>query len=122
MVKATRFDITQPGSKLTDLSATIPINQAIAKRDDLLIEIAARTVSTTGADGKAIAASRIQGIAPPFESSAANRFSVGVNWQLVRIQTKAPREYSVGGAELELYLGGSVQAIDLGPAYVFKVE
>ncbi len=122
MMKATRFEVAQPGTELTDLSATIPINQAIDRGDELMIAIAARTISTTNADGRAVAASRIQGTAPPFESFAANRFTVGENWQLVRIKTKAPRDYSAGGAELELYFGGSEQAVDLGPVYVFKTN
>ena len=122
MMKATRFEIAQPGTELTDLSTTIPINQAIRQGDELMIAIAARTISSNNADGKAVAASRIQGTAPPFESFAANRFTVGENWQLVRIKTKAPRDYDAGGAELELYFGGTQQAVDLGPVYVFKTN
>ncbi len=122
MLKATRFEVSQPGSELTDLSATIPLNHAIKAGDELMIAIAARTISSNGADGKAVAASRIQGTAPPFESFAANRFTVGKNWQLVRIKTKAPRNYSAGGAELELYFGGTEQQVDLGPVYVFKTN
>ncbi|MEL7218678.1 MAG: hypothetical protein AAGK01_09645, partial [Pseudomonadota bacterium] len=122
MMKATQFEVATAGTQLTDLSATIPINQAINAGDELMIAIAARTVSTTNSDGRAIAASRIQGTAPPFESFAANRFTVGENWQLVRIKTKAPRDYSAGGAQLELYFGGSEQTVDLGPVYIFKIE
>lgn len=122
MMKATRFEVAEPGTELTDLSATIPINQAINVGDDLVIAIAARTIGTANADGRAVAASRIQGTAPPFESFAANRFTLGDKWQLIKIQTKAPRNYSAGGAELELYFGGSEQAVDLGPVYIFKVE
>ncbi len=122
MMQATRFAIAQEGTQLTDLAATVPINQAITEGDDLVIAIAARTVSASTEDGRAVAASRIQGTLPPFESFAANRFSVGPDWQLIKIATKAPRNYSPGGAELELYFGGTQQEIDLGPVYVFKVD
>ncbi|QUL37823.1 hypothetical protein [Erythrobacter sp. JK5] len=122
MMKATRFEVAQDGTELTGLSATVPINQAIEEGDDLVVAIAARTISSANADGKAIAASRIQGTAPPFESFASNRFKIGDTWQLVKITTKAPRSYGAGGAELSLFFGGSVQAVDLGPVYVFKVE
>ncbi len=122
MMKATRFEAAEAATQLTELSATIPINQEIKAGDNLMIAIAARTISSGNAEGRAVAASRIQGTAPPFESFAANRFTVGENWQLVKIETKAPRDYSAGGAELELYFGGSQQAVDLGPVYVFKVE
>ncbi|MFL0355659.1 hypothetical protein ACI5KX_04200 [Erythrobacter sp. GH1-10] len=122
MMKATRFEVAQPGTQLTDLYATVPIEQAIAKGDKLTIAIAARTIGTSAADGKGVAASRIQGTAPPFESFAANRFKVGENWQLIKIQTEAPRDYTPGGAELQLYFGGSQQQIDLGPVYIFKAN
>ena len=91
------------------------------KRDNLVIAIAARTISSNSDDGKGVAASRIQGTLPPFESFAANRFRIGDNWQLIKIETRAPRAYGPGGAELELYFGGTVQEVDLGPVYVFKV-
>jgi len=122
MMKATRFVVEQDGTQLTDLYATVPINQAINKDDDLEIVIAAKTVSATAGDGKAVAASRIQGTVPPFESFASNRFKIGANWQLIRIKTKAPRNYTNGGAELQLYFGGSQQQVDLGPVYVLKID
>ena len=122
MMRATRFAVEDAGSNLTDLAATVPINQAINEGDNLVIAIAARTISANTEDGKAVAASRIQGTNPPFESFASNRFRVGPQWQLIRIQTRAPRAYDAGGAELELYFGGSEQQVDLGPVYVFKVE
>lgn len=122
MMRATRFTISEPGTQLTDLAATIPINQRIEEGDRLMVAIAARTVSASTDDGRAVAASRIQGTAPPFESFAANRFRIGENWQLIKIETRAPRGYGAGGAELEIYFGGTEQEVDLGPVYVFKIE
>lgn len=122
MMKATRFEVNEDGTQLTDLKATVPINQRIEQGDELTIAIAARTIRSSNEDGRAVAASRIQGTAPPFESFAANRFTVGTDWQLIKIQTKAPRAYDAGGAELELYFGGNQQAVDLGPVYIFRTK
>lgn len=122
MMRATRFTVDDPASNLTDLAATVPINRTINEGDDLVIVIAARTISASTEDGRAVAASRIQGTSPPFESFASNLFRIGPQWQLIKIETKAPRGYGAGGAELELYFGGTVQEVDLGPVYVFKVE
>lgn len=121
MMKATRFSVAEEGTQLTDLAATIPLGQRIDEGDNLLIAIAARTISSASEDGRAVVASRIQGTSPPFESFAANRFRIGPDWQLIRIETRAPRTYGAGGAELELYFGGTVQEVDLGPVYVFKI-
>lgn len=122
MMRATRFSVDDPASSLTDLTATVPINRTINEGDDLVIAIAARTINAATEDGRAVAASRIQGTSPPFESFASNRFRIGPQWQLIKIETKAPRGYGAGGAELQLYFGGTVQEVDLGPVYVFKVE
>lgn len=122
MMRATRFAVEEEGTQLTDLAATIPINQRIEEGDNLLIAIAARTISSQSDDGRAILATRVQGTLPPFESFAANRFRVGPQWQMIRIETRAPRGYGAGGAELEVYFGGTIQEVDLGPVYVFKVD
>lgn len=122
MMKATRFEVAEDGTQLTDLKATVPINQRIEEGDELTIAIAARTIRSTKEDGRAVAASRIQGTSPPFESFAANRFTIGDKWQLIRIQTKAPRAYGAGEAELELYFGGNQQVVDLGPVYIFRTN
>ena len=122
MMRATRFEVTEDGTNLTDLKATVPINQRIEKGDDLNITIVARTISSAKEDGRAVAASRIQGTEPPFESFASNRFTLGDKWQLIKIQTKAPRAYNAGEAELELYFGGNQQVVDLGPVYVFRTN
>lgn len=120
MMRATRFSVAEEGTELTGLAATVPINQAISEGDNLVIAIAARTVSAASEDGKAVAGTRIQGTLPPHESFASNRFRVGDRWQLIKIETRAPRDFGPGGAELELYFGGTVQEVDLGPVYVFK--
>lgn len=122
MAKATRFDVSQEGTQLTDLKATVPITQRIEEGDELTIAIAARTISSSKEDGRAVAASRIQGTQPPFESFASNRFTIGDKWQMIKIQTKAPRAYDTGQAELELYFGGTVQSVDLGPVYIFRTN
>ena len=122
MMKATRFEVKEDGTELTGLKATVPINQRIEEGENLTIAIAVRTISSAKEDGRAVAAARIQGTAPPFESFASNRFTIGNKWQLVKIQTKAPRPFDAGGAELELYFGGNQQAVDLGPVYIFRTN
>ena len=54
------------------------------------------------------------------DAFASNRFKVGPQWQLIKIETQAPRDYTPGGSELQLYFGGSQQEVDLGPVYIFK--
>ena len=48
MMRATRFSITEEGTGMTDLAATVPINHPIAEGDNLLIAIAAVVVIGLG--------------------------------------------------------------------------
>ena len=122
MMRATRFTVEEEGTELTSLNATVPINQSIAEGDNIVIALAARTIAASTPDGKGIGAVRVRGTFPPHDTFAANRFRVGDNWQLIRIETRAPRNFGAGAAELEIFFGGTVQQVELGPAYVFKAE
>lgn len=118
--QATRFTTPTVGLKPWDLGTAIPISQPIAKGDTLLIAIAARTESASTPDGKALVALRIQEGKPPFDGFAENRFTVGPNWQLIRVRTVATRAFEAGTAQLALHFAGAQQSVDIGPVYIFK--
>mgnify|MGYP003115899136 FL=1 len=102
--------------------AGIPIEQDIAAGDKLLIAIAAKTVSAETPDGNGLVAMRIQDNAPPYDGFAENIFNIGQKWQLIRINTVAPRDIPAGTAQVALHFAAEVQSIDVGPVYVFKTE
>lgn len=118
--KATRFTSTAVGANPWDLGTSIPITEAIQPGDKLLIAIAARTESASTPDGKAKIGVRVQGNNPPYDGFAQNTFSVGPNWQLIRIKTTADRAFTPGTASLALHFAGAAQAVDIGPVYVIK--
>ncbi len=118
--QATRFTTTVAGANPWDLGTAIPIAEPIAEGDKLLIAIAARTESASTTDGKAIVGLRVQDKQPPYEGFAANTFSVGPNWQLIRIRTTATRSFAAGQAQLALHFAGAAQAVDIGPVYILK--
>ena len=120
--KSTRYSLTAPGQNDWDLSAGIPIEQPIAAGDKLLIAIAAKTVSAKTPDGKALVAMRIQDNTEPYDGFAENLFKVGENWQLIRINTTAPRDLPGGSAELSLQFGAEAQVVDIGPVYIFRAD
>ena len=119
---ATRFSLTELGQNDWDLVAGIPIEQDIGAGDKLLIAIAAKTVSAETPDGNGLVAMRIQDNAPPYDGFAENIFNIGQKWQLIRINTVAPRDIPAGTAQVALHFAAEVQSIDVGPVYVFKTE
>ncbi|GAB5348369.1 hypothetical protein [Alteriqipengyuania sp. 357] len=120
--KTTRFSLDAPGENDWDLVAGIPIEKPVAAGDKLLIAIAAKTVSAQTPDGKGLVAMRIQDRTPPYDGFADNLFTVGENWQLVRVNITAPRDLPAGSTELALQFAAEAQSIDIGPVYIFKTE
>lgn len=118
--QATRFVTPAVGANPWDLGTAIPIPEGIAVGDKLLIAIAARTESATTPDGKAVVGVRIQGTQPPYDGFAENKFTVGPNWQLIRIRTTATKAFAPGAAQLALHFAGAAQAVDIGPVYIMK--
>ncbi len=74
----------------------MPLTEAIKAGDKLLIAVAAKTVSATTDDGKALVGIRIQENRAPFAGFAENRFKVGSNWQLIQIRTTAAADLPAG--------------------------
>jgi hypothetical protein len=85
-----------------------------------LIAIAARTESAATPDGKAKVGVRVQSNTPPFDGFAQNSFTVGPNWQLIRIRTTATQGFAPGTASVALHFAGAAQVVDIGPVYVLK--
>jgi hypothetical protein len=119
--KATRYTVTQKGQNRWDVSAAIPLREGIAAGDKLLIAVAAKTVSASTADGKALVGVRVQSSDPPYDGFADHLVAVGPNWQLIRLETTATQAIAEGKATVALQFAEAAQVVDIGPVYVFKV-
>ncbi|HYD25190.1 MAG TPA: hypothetical protein VEB68_10360 [Croceibacterium sp.] len=117
--QATRF--TSPaGAARGTVTTAIPIAEAIANGDKLVVAMVARTESADTIDNRGLVRIRIQDSQPPHDGFADAAFNVGVNWQLVRVPVTAARDLPAGRAEVVLDFSAAGQAIDIGPVYVFK--
>ena len=102
------------------MTTAIPIAEAIANGDKLVVAMVARTESADTIDNRGLVRIRIQDSQPPHDGFADAAFNVGVNWQLVRVPVTAARDLPAGRAEVVLDFSAAGQAIDIGPVYVFK--
>jgi hypothetical protein len=119
--KATRFTVTQKGQNRWDVGTAIPLREGVAVGDKLLIAVAAKTVSASTADGKALIGVRVQSSDPPHDGFADHLVAVGPNWQLIRLNTVATQAIAEGKAQIALHFAEAAQVVDIGPVYVFKV-
>jgi len=120
--KSTRFTASQKGQNRWDIVASIPLREGIAEGDKLLIAIAAKTVSASTPDGKALVGVRVQSEEPPYDGFADHLIAVGSNWQLIRIPTTATQAIAEGKASVALQFAEAPQVVDIGPVYVFKTN
>jgi hypothetical protein len=120
--KATRYSVAAKGQNRWDVGTSIPIGEAIAEGDKLVIAFAAKTVSASTTDGKALVGVRVQSSDPPYDGFADHLVAVGPNWQLVRLNTTATKAIPAGKATVALQFAEAAQVVDIGPVYVFKAE
>jgi hypothetical protein len=120
--KATRYSVAAKGQNRWDVGTSIPLTDAIAEGDKLVIAFAAKTVSASTADGKALVGVRVQSSDPPYDGFADHLVAVGPNWQLVRLNTTATKAIPAGKAAVALQFAEAAQVVDIGPVYVFKVD
>lgn len=120
--KATRIAVNSATGAAWDVTTAIPLNAAIAEGEALTVAIAIRTVSAQSADGKAVVGLRFQRNQPPYEGFADSHFSPGPNWQIIRVRTTADNAIPAGQASFNLFFGGAVQVVDVGPVYVFRMK
>ncbi|SNT02187.1 hypothetical protein [Sphingopyxis indica] len=120
--KATRFTTRAVGANRWDVGTAIPIGEALKAGEKLLVAIAARTESAATDDGKALVGIRIQTNAPPYDGFGDAAFKVGPSWQLIRVPLTVAQDMAADQATVALQFAGAVQAVDIGPVYLFKVE
>jgi hypothetical protein len=118
--QATRFTSSSAGSE--DVTTTIPLGTAVTAGAKYLVAVVARTESAATDDGKALVGVRVQDSQPPNPAFANAAFKVGPTWQLVRIPVTATADLPADRAEIVLDFARAVQAVDIGPVYVLKVE
>ncbi|MBX7540631.1 hypothetical protein [Qipengyuania sphaerica] len=108
-------------SETGQIMALVDVPGDIAEGQKLIVALAAKTVATQRADGAAILGVGLAaaGEAQPFKMTQT---SLGNDWQLIRLATRAPKPLADGTAKVALAIGGIGEAVDVGPVYVLVPE
>ncbi|WP_284125559.1 hypothetical protein [Parerythrobacter aestuarii] len=117
--KTTRLSTVPSTDETAGVDALVSLNHPVGKGDEILVALAAKTVTSPTGDGKATLGVRF------FAPAAGETFGeavvgVGDAWQLVRFVTKADRNMTAREAMVGLRITGGTQAIDVGPVYVLR--
>lgn len=117
--KTTRLSTAPSTDETAGVDALVSLNSPVGKGDEILVALAAKTVTSPTGDGKATLGVRF--FAPAAgETFGTAAVEVGSTWQLVRFVTKADRNLTAREAIVGLRITGGNQAIDVGPVYVLR--
>ncbi|MEO5706176.1 MAG: hypothetical protein ABIT10_01500 [Alteraurantiacibacter sp.] len=119
--RATQFTSPAVGAQAWDIQASVPLTETLAVGEQIEIAIAARTVSAATDDGKARVGLRVQQASAPYDGFGEATFSVGPNWQLIRVRTTATADLAQGNGVVALHFAGAQQVVDVGPVYVVRL-
>jgi hypothetical protein len=111
-----------PGANAYDVVASIPITDAIAAGDVLLIAVLARTAPDSSPDGTSKLGIRVQLDEPPYPGFGDNELTLSANWRLLQVKTTARSAIPTGKGVLSLHFAEAAQAIEVGQVYVLNTS
>jgi hypothetical protein len=111
-----------PSANAYDVGANIPITDAIAEGDILLIAILARTAPDSSPDGSSKLGIRVQLNEVPYPGFGDNVLTLGPTWRLLQIKTQAKTAIAAGKGALALHFGAAAQAIEVGQVFVINTS
>ena len=117
---ATEVVIPAAGTNVYDAGISVPIKEAIAEGDILIIGVLARTVSADTPDGFGRVTVRVQQNAAPYPGFGENVLRFGPTWKLLQLKTQARMNIAKGQAAIALQLAGAKQTLEIGRVYVLS--
>ena len=115
--KATTLATGEAGDAAIKASLDLP--GPVVSGEELLVAFAARTVSSTNADGRAVVEVSLDS-ATTGEALSGTRIALGPNWQLVRYIARPEVDAQAGQLTIGLKVGGAGQSVDIGPVYMIR--
>jgi hypothetical protein len=115
---AIRFAVPRAGATLYETGASVPLSMAIAAGDDIVVAFYARTLDSDAPSGKGVIGARVQLNEPPYPGFGDSTISIGSNWQLYEMATKATVAIPAGKGVVGFQLSGARQTIEIGQTIV----
>jgi hypothetical protein len=111
-----------PSANAYDVGAAIPITEAVAEGDVLLIAVLARTAPNGTQDGSSKLGIRVQLNEAPYPGFGDNVLTLSPNWRLLQAKTTARSAIPAGKGVLSLHFGAAAQAIEVGQVFVLNTS
>ena len=119
--KAVLMSVAAASENDTDAGMNAPIHEAIAKGDNLIVAVLARSRSAATADGQGWIRLRLQSNQTPYPGFGAQDIKLAPNWRLYQWRVESEMDLLPNTGEVAIHAGMAKQQVELGPVYVIRI-
>jgi hypothetical protein len=117
---AIQIAVGSVGANAYDSGINVPISGSITEGDVMIVAVLARAISAETPDGLGRLGLRVQQNTAPYPGFGEHVLSIGPNWKLFQIKTRATIGVAENKAAVAIHLGGAKQLIEIGRVYVLS--
>ncbi len=117
---ANQITLPKRGPNPYETSANVPLTQAVAAGDKVVMSFYARTISADTSDGQGVVTVRLQQNAAPFAGFGDTRLIIAKDWKLYEVPTQATTALAKGIGVGVFQLSGAKQVLQIGQTIVLK--
>ncbi len=119
--KAMLLSVSAAGEDSWDAGVNAPVRAAIAKGDNLLVAVLARSRSAATSDGQGWIRLRLQSNQPPYDGFGAQDLKLAPNWRLYQWHVQSEMDLPANIGEVAIHAGMAKQEVEIGPVYVLRL-
>jgi hypothetical protein len=119
--KAVLMSVSGVGENSWDAGINAPIRGAIAKGDNLIVALLARSRSATTADGQGWIRLRLQSNQPPYAGFGDQDIKITPTWRLYQWHVESEMDLPANVGEVAIHAAMAKQDLEIGPVYVLRV-
>jgi hypothetical protein len=120
--RAVLLSVSAAGQNSWDAGVNAPIRGAIAKGDNLIVAVLARSRSTATEDGQGWIRLRLQSNQPPYDGFGAQDIKLTSNWRLIQWRVESEMDLPANIGEVAIHAGMAKQEVEIGPVYVVRLK
>jgi hypothetical protein len=118
--KAVLLSVSAASEESADAGVNAPIRGAIAKGDNLIVAVLARSRSAATPDGQGWIRLRLQSNQAPYPGFGGQDIKLAPNWRLYQWHVQSEMDLPANHGEVAIHAGLAKQDVEIGPVYVLR--
>lgn len=120
--KAVLLSVSNVGENSWDAGVNVAIHGAIAKGDNLVVAVLARSRSAATSDGQGWIRLRLQLNQAPYDGFGAEDLKLAPNWRLYQWHVQSEMDLPANIGEVAIHAAMAKQDVEIGPVYVIRLK